>query len=480
MDGTENTGAKVYTGENNTPKTEMVFNQNSSTNLVQNLYDRESEVHVLAAMMDDDDACLEAYTRLVREDFYIPLHSVIFSLISDLFEREVRPSFIELLKEGQLLGLFTRENDRSALQYISEQIIDSSNIDYWIENVRNKSMLRKLSRFLRIMNEKVNDPSEQENAENLLYFAEEELTNLTAFDAGDVVDSPEDVSRLCYDEIERRYLRFQEIAKQNKGIIPLDGLPTGFDSLNHLTLGFKPGDLIILGAQTGHGKTAFALHLANEIAVKHKTPILYLNTEMSREQIALRWGSILTGIEHERIRSGEITQAELSRCFNACAKLSESGFYAFPCPNLTPEKTTSITRKYRVQKKIEMLIIDYVGRMDKIDPKLQEWQMLEQIVKTQKILAQNLNIVVMCLVQLNPDGTLQGAKRMKNECDLMLKLAPIPKEELENNDEFQKYETVPNYSLYIEKNRDGQSGVRIPILFDLQRQILQDAKRVSI
>jgi len=216
------------------------------------------------------------------------------------------------------------------------------------------------------------------------------------------------------------------------------------------------------------------------VAVQNKNNILYLNTEMSRNQIALRWGSILSGIEHERVRSGELNESELSRIFNAYSLLRESGFYSYPCPNLTPEKTISIARKFKAQKNIAMLIIDYVGRMDKYDPKLQEWQMLEQIVKTQKILAQNLKIVVMCLVQLNPDGSLQGAKRMKNECDLMLKLSPISKEELEENEELKKYDTMPNYMIYIDKNRDGQSGIHIPILFDLQRQTMRDVKRVSI
>ncbi len=122
------------------------------------------------------------------------------------------------------------------------------------------------------------------------------------------------------------------------------------------------------------------------------------------------------------------------------------------------------------------MIIDYIGRMDKIDPRLQEWQMLEQIVKTQKMLAQNLNIAVMCLVQLNPDGTLQGAKRMKNEADLLLKLAPIPREEMDENEDLKNY-INPNYYVIVEKNRDGRSGIRLPITFDLQKQTMKDAER---
>lgn len=204
--------------------------------------------------------------------------------------------------------------------------------------------------------------------------------------------------------------------------------------------------------------------------------LLYLNTEMSRQQIALRWASILAGIDHDLIRKGDITETELSKVLNAYSRLRVSGFYSYPCPNLTPEKTISLARKFKAQKNIEMMIIDYIGRMDKMDPRLAEWQLLEQIVKTQKILAQNLGIAVICLVQLNPDGSLQGAKRMKNECDLMLKLSPLDPEDLETDENLKKYHN-PNYALYIEKNRDGVSGKRIPIVFDLQKQIMKDADR---
>ena len=93
------------------------------------------------------------------------------------------------------------------------------------------------------------------------------------------------------------------------------------------------------------------------------------------------------------------------------------------------------------------------------------------------MLAQNLQIAVMCLVQLNPDGTLQGAKRMKNECDLMLKLSPIPREDLVEDENLKKY-VNPNYYIVIEKNRWPQR-VRIPIQFDLQKQTMKDAERMA-
>ncbi|MBC7074894.1 MAG: AAA family ATPase [Syntrophomonadaceae bacterium] len=442
------------------------------------MFDLESERRVLSSMLHSEDACIEAYSLLSTSDFYSPKHAAVFELIISLFEREIHPTYVEMLKEAHSLGLLTNPQDIEELKYIAEHYIDDENIKYWIKKVKDKSKLRKFEAFLR-KNYQVLGEQQEIDVEQTLMAAEEELTNLTALEIDDWIDTPEDMANLGYNEVERRFLRFKEIKEKHKGVIPLDGLPTGFDNLNHITLGYKPGDLIILGAQTGHGKTAFALHTAKAIAVDNKKNILYLNTEMSREQIALRWGSILSGIEHDRIRSGDINETELSIIVNGYSRLRESGFYSYPCPNLTPEKTISIARKFKAQKDIQMMIVDYIGRMDKLDMRLQEWQILEQIVKAQKMLAQNLKIAVMCLVQLNPDGTLQGAKRMKNECDLMLKLSPISREELEENEELKKY-LNPNYYIFIEKNRDGRSGVRIPVNFDLQKQTMKDAERVAI
>lgn len=441
------------------------------------LFDIESERRVISSMLHSEEACIEAYNALKPGDFYSPKHATIFEMTCSLFEREIRPTYVELLKEGHGLGVLTSTRDIEELKHIAEHYIDDQNIKYWIKKVRDRARIRKFVEFLKISYQGLMTQPEMD-VEQTLMEAEEKLTDLTALEIDDRIDTPEDLASLGYDEVEKRFLRFKEIQEKHKGVIPLDGLTTGFDSLNRITLGYKPGDLIILGAQTGHGKTAYALHTARAVAVDQRKNILYLNTEMSRVQIALRWGSILSGVEHERIRTGDINESELSIILNAYSRLRDSGFYSYPCPNLTPEKTISVARKFKAQKNIDLMVIDYVGRMEKQDPKLQEWQMLEQIVKTQKMLAQNLNIAVMCLVQLNPDGTLQGAKRMKNECDLMLKLSPIPREELQENEDLQKY-LNPNYYIYIDKNRDGRSGVRIPIQFDLQRQSLKDAERKS-
>src|SRR5690606_9060639 len=107
-------------------------------------------------------------------------------------------------------------------------------------------------------------------------------------------------------------------------------------------------------------------------------------------------------------------------------RLQKSGLTMLNERRLNVQKMNMLTRKYVMQKQIKLVVLDYVGRMEKRDPKLQEWQALEDIAKEMKILAQDLNIACMVLFQLNADDTIQGSSRMKNECDLMLKLHQMP------------------------------------------------------
>jgi replicative DNA helicase len=303
------------------------------------------------------------------------------------------------------------------------------------------------------------------------------------------IETGEDIATLGKKIVKENVEKWRKLQDDAKflGQVPLEGVTTGIKKLDLLTLGYKPGDLIILGAQTGHGKTAFALQTSMSVSVEAKQPMLYINTEMRREQIAYRWGSIISQLPMQQIRTGSLSNEQLHHVLNSFSILGKE-FLTSYMPNLTPNKLQSLARKAKLQYNIQFLILDYVGRMEKRDPKYQEWQVLEDIVKSCKILAQNLEIAVMVLVQLNEDGTLQGAKRMKNECDVMLKLIPIC-ENLNDEEELReaqgKYERKTksqyepfNYKLWIDKSRDSKAGLSIPLVFDMERQQIREAQEV--
>jgi replicative DNA helicase len=438
------------------------------------------------------NACIEAMEQLTDTDFaYDGLNRNLFNLIIALYTRGTKPTYEEILREGADTG-FIQGKKFDDVQRILTRYTSEQNISYWIGKVKTASKGRELTTLVRHTldamrkNKPVDEIIDHVNA-NAFRMALDDGRNKSM--SGDDIA---DLGRTLLKEKRDKYRQMQEEMKA-KGLtgapIMLEGLPTGLPMLDQITLGYKPGDLIILGAETGKGKTAYALNTAKAICVDAHKPLLYVNTEMSDYQITQRWGSILSGVELQLIRSGAVTDEQYTKVSRAYTLLKNSGLYVEPAPNLNPTRLQLIAKRYHIQHQIEGLILDYVGRMDKYSSdKLSEWQMLEQTVKGCKILAQELEIAVIVLVQLNEDGALQGAKRMKNECDLMLKLLPLPfggkKEdeeaetvirEIRQENKGKEFEPF-NYRLLIDKARDAAGGSSIPLVFDKDRQQIRQAK----
>lgn len=439
------------------------------------LHDTEAERRVLSAILHSETACIEAFNNLSPEQLYVPINQHFYSCAKNIYQKGAKPTYVEIAKELSDLGLLTKET-MTELHDVAGQYIDDHNVKYWCNRVSNAYKARRADLILKQYTDKL---TKTKDIHGFIQGLSNDISSLAMeSDIDDVITGAEiaEMGIKLVEENCERWRRNQEDANL-KGLIPLEGVPTGLHRLDELTLGYKPGDLIILGAQTGHGKTAFALNTANAACVEGKKPILYVNTEMSKKQITYRWGSILGRQSQQGIRFGSLKNGEKANVITGYKVLAESGFLAYYAPNLTPERLQTVAKKYKMQNDIELLIVDYVGRMEKTDPRLAEWQVLEQIVKSMKLLAQNLEIAVLILVQLNPDNTLQGAKRMKNECDLMLKLIPVDEDE-DYTVKFQ-YEDGFNYRLLVDKSRDSASGISIPLVFDMDLQYMREALAIE-
>ena len=450
--------------------------------------DIEAEQRVLSAILHSETACVEALATLDEEEFYRPMHRNIFSLAKSLYRRGVRATYAELLKESRDAGIIQTLQDAEEVKHIAGQYIDADNTGYWIGKVRQAAKGRKAQKLLK---QYVHEISQDNlNIDRFIQQAGSDFMALAMDSDSERIETGADIALFGKQQVAANVEAWRKTQDDAKfyGEVPLEGVSTGLKTLDNLTLGYKPGDLIILGAQTGHGKTAFALNTVNAVCILNNDRMLYVNTEMSKKQVAYRMGAILSQIQLHKIRSGALNNGELAQV-DACYEiLGQSAFTTCNIPNLTPDKLQTMAKRAKLQHDINLLVLDYVGRMDKRDPKLQEWQMLEDIVKACKLMAQNLEIAVMVLVQLNDDGSLQGAKRMKNECDLMLKLLPMC-EDLKDTDEVnaaqdkwekkyrRRYEPF-NYRLWVDKSRDSESGLSIPLVFDLERQQIREAREV--
>lgn len=242
-----------------------------------------------------------------------------------------------------------------------------------------------------------------------------------------------------------------------------NGIKTSFWKLNRaINGGFQPGELIILAGQTGRGKSSFALNLLYDIAIVQKIPSLYINTELNADQIDTRLATIITkdfpSITYQKLATGDLSDAELATVTCCLDTMHNSGFFSITRPELTIDDAYSIAHRFKAQQDIKVLVVDYVGRMETSDPKLKEYQVLRAIAKRLKTLAQQLKITVIALAQLTDEDKLEGARGMKNECDLMIYLEEM------TDDQLLEYGNAYNYFLVISKNRNGPCG-KIPLKF---------------
>lgn len=224
---------------------------------------------------------------------------------------------------------------------------------------------------------------------------------------------------------------------------------TQWAKLNRITGGFEPGDLVIISAPTGKGKSAFSQNIACSLAVRQTIPCLYINSEMSEEQMSLRWAAMLAQddeVTHSKLRAGEITEEQQEKVTDGLNRLYSSRFACVTVPDLQMDKVSSIVRRYQKKFGCKAVIVDYIGRMDTTDGKLREDQVLLNAAKRLKTLAQQTKTVMFMVAQVRKDGQLQSATYMENECDLHLRLEPL--------DEDGQW----NYKVHISKGRNCQTG----------------------
>jgi len=439
------------------------------------LVDIESEQRVISGMLHSEKACADALLTLAEQDFADSYNQRVFSLTKSLYINSTRPTVVEILKQGLQTGLITGTQSADKLQEIVSKYIDDGNINYWVDQVKTKSRVRVMGAMLDKYHRAIKTAKDAD-AEQILLDASNDFASLSLEATTETIQEPGEVAKLGYDLVVNKMERYRQHMNDNPfGAPPLDGVSTGIETLDALTMGYKPGDLIVVAAKTGDGKTSFALNATEAASVKGDKATLYINTEMSKQQIALRWGSILSGINHDKIKYGSITNEELTLIANAYAELEQSKFYPVSVPNLNPAKLQSLARIAKLKKDAQLVILDYIGRMDTEDAKQPEWKVLYNSVKNMKQLAQNLELASMVLVQITFEGFIQGSKQIKNECDVMLELVPLAKEELEELSI--KYEHV-NYKLIVVKNRDGKAGDAIPIYFDKETQRIRQAVRL--
>ena len=335
----------------------------------------------------------ENYYRIVEflrpEDFYLDSHRVIFRNMTGLMENSRAIDLITL--QDELLRNASLES-AGGIGYLSgllEGIPYLTNIEHYIDIVRDKSLLRQMINSASKVISECFDQAEPADA--ILDQAEQALFNLsehrTKSGFVSVAEMEEDTQKLLTKLYEEKEM--------------ITGVATGFTDLDRMTSGFQPGDLVILAARPSMGKTALALNVAQYVALKKGLPVGIFSLEMSKQQLLMRFLCAESLVDAHKVRTGYIGKDDFRQLIDALAAVTRAPLYIDDSSSLTIMEMRAKARRLKAEHGLSLLIVDYLQLMSgygRVENRVQE---ISGISRGLKALAKELEVPVIALSQLS-------------------------------------------------------------------------------
>lgn len=349
----------------------------------------EAEQAVIGSMIMDKDAILVASEIISSCDFYEQQHGILFDAMLDLYN------------EGKPVDLVTLQNKLkekdvppqiSSLEYIGDIVAavpTSANVKYYAQIVRDKAVLRRL---IKVSEETANNCYlDKENLDTILEKVEKEVFNISQTrGAREFTDIKEIILR-SIDSI--------EAAAKNKGSVT--GIATGFYDLDYKTAGLQPSDLILIAARPSMGKTAFALNIAEYVALRLNITVAIFSLEMSQDQLAKRLLAMNSRVDSQKIRTGNLTAEEWQKLMESARIIGNSSLIIDDTSSITVSELRSKCRKLKLERNLGLVIIDYLQLMSGNKRAESRQQEISEISRSLKALAREINVPVIALSQLS-------------------------------------------------------------------------------
>ena len=360
----------------------------------------EAEKSVLAACLLNQDAIEEVASRLVPENFYRASHQRIFESMVDLYIRHIPVDHISVADNLKAAGQLEAVGGKPYLLELADNTFALTNWQNHVAIVKRTSILRDLIRASGEIKALAYDAPDDlgvvvEEAEKTLFKVTEKRVS-SAFTGIDTL-------------LVQAFGELQEMAEQKSNI---SGVATGFKDIDDLFHGFRGGDLIILAARPGVGKTAFALNLATS-AAKLGTSVAFLSLEMSASQLVQRVLASEARVSLSGIRAGKIQDADWSAIIEASGALSQLDIKFDDTPALSILELRAKARRELRDVKKGFIIVDYLQLMQPPTVRRDGNRAVEvaEISRGLKVLAKEMDMPVLALSQLSRAVELRGKKR---------------------------------------------------------------------
>lgn len=352
-------------------------------------YNLEAEQTVLGALLLDPESLSVAMDYIKPDSFYVTKHRDLFSIIIRQFSLGVKTDIITVIDEAVRENIF--ESSSAAKEYLAnimESVPTTKNIESYCKIVEEKYYTRSLITSAKEIIEAAT--AGQENAQQLLDFAEQKIYDIRQGKAADGLTKIDEVVLEAYDDLGRKSGPDKE-----KYI----GAKSGFSDLDRVITGLNKSDLIIVAARPAMGKSVFALNLASNFARRNRDmEAVIFSLEMSKEQNVTRMLSSESFVELDYLMKGNISGDQWTKLAQGAESLSGMNIYLDDTAGIT---VPQMKAKLRRLKNLGLVVVDYLQLMNsnrRIDNRVNE---ISEITRQLKLMAKELNVPVITLSQLS-------------------------------------------------------------------------------
>ena len=354
--------------------------------------DIEAEKATLGAMLLDYSTIGVVSTILKSDDFYKIAHQHIYKALLELYTSGENPDILVLKNKLETTNLLESVGGVAYIATLTDTVPSTANVEYYARIVLDASIRRSLIKAShKILSDVYNNSI---GSRDLLEEAQKKIFELT--DAG-ISASFKKIA-----DILQPFLEHLQQLRNRK--VDITGVPSGFPALDSMTFGFQPSEFIIVGARPSIGKTAFAMSMAANIAIREKIPTAFFSLEMSEMQLTQRLLSLEAKLNSEKLRSANLTVKELKKLTNVCGQIYESPLYMVEMPNMKLWDLRAMARQLCTQCNVKIIFIDYIGLINSENYLTPRHEQIAEISRSLKGLARELGIPIVALSQLIRDA----------------------------------------------------------------------------
>ena len=361
----------------------------------------DAEMSVLGGMMLSKDAIADVIEILRATDFYRPAHASVYDVVVELFGRGDPADAVTVGAELKRKGELERIGGLPYLHTLVATVPTAANAAYYAGIVREQAQLRSLVEVgTRIV--QLGYTTDGADVEGLVNLAQSEVFAVSEQRNSTDYVTLEQVVPELYEELERN-------ANRDGG---LDGVPTGFSELDAKLNGLRAGQMIIIAARPGGGKSTLAMDICRSCAVHNNKAAAYFSLEMNRTELSMRLLAAESRVFLDRMIKGELETRDWQEIARTLDKISQAPLIVDDSPNMTMGEIRAKSRRMKQQFDIQLIVIDYLQLLTSGGKSVESRQQeVSEFSRSIKLLAKELEIPIVAVAQLNRDSEKRNDKR---------------------------------------------------------------------